>query len=174
VASDPTIAVNRAPVLTLWAAIVAERIGYDHAEALSLGKAVAGLNAQSKGRRLGIYKPAEEVPGRKPKPKGVVGVELMGRIVTAKDFGEGLRAVEKDRAVDPDSVEHYLEQKFGGALKDVIKAMETLAQAFSPRDLAVKAYSLYERFRPQIPDGVRGWGAKGELSLARIRSLARK
>jgi len=29
-------------------------------EALSLGKAVAGLNAQSKGRRLGICKPHEE------------------------------------------------------------------------------------------------------------------
>ena len=29
-------------------------------EALSLGKAVAGLNAQSKGRRLGICNPHEE------------------------------------------------------------------------------------------------------------------
>ena len=46
------IKINRAPVLTLWAAVIAERFGYDKKEALTLAKAVAGLNAQSKGRRL--------------------------------------------------------------------------------------------------------------------------
>ncbi len=49
------IKINRAPVLTLWATVVAERLGYDTETALTLGKAVAGLNSQSKGRRLGIY-----------------------------------------------------------------------------------------------------------------------
>ena len=49
------ILINRAPVLTLWATIVAERLGFNHNEALSLGKALAGLNAQSKGQRLGIF-----------------------------------------------------------------------------------------------------------------------
>jgi hypothetical protein len=34
-----------APVLTLWATTVAERLGFEPDEALSLGKAVAGLNA---------------------------------------------------------------------------------------------------------------------------------
>ncbi len=42
------ITINRAPVLTLWAAVVAERLGFDRAEALTLGKAVAGLNAYAK------------------------------------------------------------------------------------------------------------------------------
>jgi hypothetical protein len=55
-----TISINRAPVLTLWAAVVARRLGLDEDEALSLGKAVAGLNAQAKGRRLGIFKPHGE------------------------------------------------------------------------------------------------------------------
>ena len=49
------IKINRAPVLTLWAVVVAERLGFDKESALTLGKAVAGLNAQSKGRNLGIY-----------------------------------------------------------------------------------------------------------------------
>jgi len=49
------IKINRAPVLTLWAVVVAERLGYEKETALTLGKAVAGLNAQSKGRKLGIY-----------------------------------------------------------------------------------------------------------------------
>ena len=32
---------NRAPVLTLWAAVVAEVLGFGHDEALTLGRAVA-------------------------------------------------------------------------------------------------------------------------------------
>ena len=47
-----TITINRAPVLTLWAAVVAERLGFDRDEALTLGRAVAGLNAYSKGVAL--------------------------------------------------------------------------------------------------------------------------
>jgi hypothetical protein len=48
------VQINRAPVLTLWATVVAERLGHGHEAALTLGKAVAGLNAQSKARRLGM------------------------------------------------------------------------------------------------------------------------
>jgi hypothetical protein len=43
------VVVNRAPVLTLCAAAVAEVLGFEHDEALTLGRAVAGLNAYSKG-----------------------------------------------------------------------------------------------------------------------------
>ena len=63
------VKINRAPVLTLWAAVVAQRLGYTEAESLTIGKALAGLNAQSKGRRLGIYAPRpnpEGAPGAKP------------------------------------------------------------------------------------------------------------
>jgi hypothetical protein len=56
---------NHAPVLTLCAEVVAERFGFDRDEALSLAKAVAGLNAQSKGRRLGIFK----TPARSWEPR---------------------------------------------------------------------------------------------------------
>ncbi len=34
--ADRTIPINRAPVLTLWAAVVAERLGLDEDEALTL------------------------------------------------------------------------------------------------------------------------------------------
>ena len=44
-----SIMINRAPVLTLWAAVVAERLGFEYDEALTLGRAVAGLNAYPKG-----------------------------------------------------------------------------------------------------------------------------
>ena len=39
-AQEP-ILINRAPVLTLWSSVVAERLGFDRKEALSLAKAVA-------------------------------------------------------------------------------------------------------------------------------------
>jgi hypothetical protein len=34
------VMVNRAPVLTRWAAVVAEVLGFEHDEALTLGRAV--------------------------------------------------------------------------------------------------------------------------------------
>jgi hypothetical protein len=168
------VLVNRAPVLTLWAAVVAERLGYDHEAALSFGKAVAGLNAQSKGRSLGIYKPVEHPEGASPKKTGLgeeFWVELLGRRIPAKTTEEGVRAVVKDRPVSSSGVERYLEEKFGPSLKDVSKAMIALADAFEPAELAGAAYALYERFRPEIPSGVRGWGAKGKLDLGRVLSL---
>lgn len=175
--SSNVVQVNRAPVLTLWAAVVAEHLGFDHAAALSLGKALAGLNAQSKGRTLGIYKPAERpegAPPKKAKPGEEFRVELLGRAIPAKRTGEGIRAVVEDAPVKPDGVERYLQGKFGFALPAVEKAMRSLADSFKPAELEAAAYSLYERFRPAIPSGVRGWGAKGGLDLDVIVSLKRR
>ena len=45
--------VNRSPVLKLWAAVVAEVLGFEHDEALTLGRA-AGLNPHLKGVPLGL------------------------------------------------------------------------------------------------------------------------
>jgi len=51
------VTVNRAPVLTPWAAVLAEGLGFEHDEALTLRRAVAGLNAYSKGASLGLFHP---------------------------------------------------------------------------------------------------------------------
>lgn len=170
-----SVHVNRAPVLTLWAAVVAERLGYDRDEALSLGKALAGLNAQSKGRRLGIFKPAERPEAaRETRPGEEFRVVLLGRPVPAKNTAGGVRAINKGQAVEPAAVERYLGGKFGDRLGAVEEAMTTLARAFRPDDLAVKAFALYEHFRPAVPEGISGWGARGELDLATLRSLAAK
>ena len=48
------------PVLTLWAAVVAERLGFDRDTALTLGRAVAGLNAYAKGVSLGLLEPSSK------------------------------------------------------------------------------------------------------------------
>jgi hypothetical protein len=167
------VEINRAPVLTLWAAVVAERLGYDRDEALTFGKAVAGLNAQSKGRRLGIFKPGKD-EGKRPrekKPGAEFRVEICGRAVPAVETDEGVRAVIKGKTIDPEKVAGYLERTFGEDLGDVREAMDDLAGGLDGEELADRAYSLYESFRPDIPSGKKGWGAKGDLDLAFIRSL---
>jgi hypothetical protein len=100
-------------------------------------------------------------------------VELLGRPIPAKTTEHGIRAVINDRPVEPVSVERYLKQKFGPMLQTVKEALNALARSLGPEDLAAKAFSLYARFRPEIPSGVRGWGAKGELDVDLIRSLAK-
>jgi hypothetical protein len=171
------IKINRAPVLTLWGAVVAERLGHDKETALTLGKAVARLNAQSKGRRLGIYEEKKdeykENEEKKEKPVKLEFVEILGRGVPTVKTPKGLRAVIKGEPIHAGSVETYLKQKFGEDLDEARAAMEKLAKAYTPRQLAVEAYGLYEKFRPEIPEGMKGWGAKGELDLDAIRSLAK-
>ena len=169
-----TILINRAPVLTLWASVVAERVGFKSDEALSLGKAVAGLTAQMKGRRLGIYKPVpQEIKKARSQKRGEeFWAEVCGRPVPAINTPQGVRAVNKDKPIEPEGVERYLESKFGDALQSVREEMRELAKAFRPEQLARTAFRLYEKFRPVIPEDATGWGAKGKLNLDRIRSLA--
>lgn len=167
------IKINRAPVMTLWATVVAERLGFSRDEALTLAKSVTGLNAQSKAERLGIIEPGEdkEDKAREQPPGETFFIKILGRPVPAINTEDGIRAVDKEKAIQPRSVERYLESKFGEALPAVREAMEELASAFSPKELAGKAYDLYEKFRPEIPEGKRGWGAAGELDLEQIRAL---
>jgi hypothetical protein len=172
------VTINRAPVLTLWGAVVAARMGYTWEEALTLGKAVAGLNAQAKGRRLGIYgQPKGPERGGEPKKVGLgedYWVEIVGRPIPVKQTAGGVRAVVKDRPIDPGSVSTYLQSKLRDNLAPVREAMEELAGSVSPEDLAKMAYVMYETFRPKIPSGVKGWGVAGELDLDLVRAMARR
>jgi len=172
--TERKILINRAPVLTLWATAVAERLGFNQDEALSLGKAVAGLTAQSKGRRLGIFKPVpQEVKKARARKRGEEFlIEICGRQVPAINTADGVRAVNKNTPIEAKSVERYLESKFGESLGAARAAMRDLAKEFRPEQLSQNAFSLYEKFRPAIPEGVTGWGAKGNLEIDRIRSLA--
>jgi hypothetical protein len=60
---------------------------------------VAGLNAQAKGRRLGIFKPHEEKPhkARQKGPGKEFWIEICGRPVPARNTDDGIRAVKGPR-----------------------------------------------------------------------------
>jgi len=142
--------------------MVAEVLGFEHDEALTLGRAVAGLKAYSKGVSLGLFQPTpREVKEQcqKMRTEDTVTVDLLQRAVAAKHTDEGLRALSGESPIHPESVQKYLESKFGDALEDVSKAMLGLAKSLPPSKLAEKAYALYEKFRPEIPPRQKGVGS---------------
>jgi hypothetical protein len=81
--------------------------------------------------------------------------------------------VSQGKPIRPEEVRGYLERSFGDGLGAVRDAMTALAKACRSKELGREAYGLYERFRPSIPSGKRGWGAKGQLDLGVIRLLAK-
>ena len=179
-AQPPPVKVNRAPVLTLWAAVVAERLGHPEETALTLGRAVAGASAQAKARRLGM---AEERPGGDDRREASQGqdrrtapartVRLLGReIPVAAAKGGAVVALDKDKPGSPSAVRNYLARAFGERLGEVRAAMEGLAASLPPDELDRTGFRLYERFRPEVPEGVAGWGRKAALHVEAIRGAA--
>ena len=154
---------------------MAEVLGFDHDEALTLGRAVAGLNAYSKGVSLWLFQPTpKEVKEqrRKMRKEKTVTIDLLHRAVPAKHTDEGLRVLSGDSLIRPENVQKYLESKFGDALEEVSNAMAELAKSLPPSDLVEKAYTLYEKFRPEIPFGEKGRGTSGKLDLDLLRKMA--
>lgn len=140
-----------------------------------MGRVIAGLNAYAKGKSLGLYQPQPQTLADRRKqlaPNAVLHVDLLNRAVPLVHTSDGLRALSKDKPIDPRAVQRYLESKFGAALPDVERAMESLAGSMGRDELRSTAYALYESFRPQIPAGVEGWGAGGDLDLGKIRRAA--
>jgi hypothetical protein len=74
--------------------VAAEVLGFERDETLTLGRAVAGLNAYSKGVSLGLFQPTtKEVKEqrRKMRKEETVTVDLLQRDVAAKHTDEGGR-----------------------------------------------------------------------------------
>jgi hypothetical protein len=177
--SKDSILINRAPVLTLWAAVVAEREGFSFQEGLTYGRYVSGMLAQSKGRSLGIYEAHEKTEAEKKARKrrdeqlGVHRIDTFGLQVPVVHVGEGENhAVSQGKPIDPGSVYSYLIKSFKGeesTLNAVKEAMQSLAESIPKKQVGKKGYSLYEQFRPEW----KGWGGKGHLSLDMIRNMGK-
>jgi len=74
-----------------------------------------------------------------------------------------LRALSGESVILPESLQKYLASKFDDALEEVSNAMLELAKSLPSSQLAEKVYSLYEKFRPEIPPGKKRMGGCGKL-----------
>ena len=166
---DGTIRVNRAPMLTLWAAIVAECLGPDEDAAITLGRAVAGASARVKARSIGLDEKRDDADRPIARKDAVHTVRLFGREVPVVEHEGSDHALDRDRTASPKAVRAYVEKAFGADLSAVRRAMETLADSLIPTELNRTGFSLYEGFCPEVPPGTKGWGTKGVLDLGRIK-----
>ena len=173
-----TVTINRAPVLTLWAAVVAERLGYDWEGALTLGRALAGMNAASKARTLGLARTPRDRDEPKRAKKPVAGKPVANRAARSIRFlrcgwRARVRALTSGVGGEAESVERYLEGKVrrppgprarrdAGARRSVLEV--------GPRGQRVRPLRDVPAERPR---GGQGWGAKGVLDLDVIARLTR-
>jgi hypothetical protein len=168
------IEVNRAPVLTLWAAVVAEQLGHPPETVLTLGRAVAGYAARVKARNIGREERRADRDADTPRmaeehvTAPAVPLGKMIRLLPTED-GE-LRAADGDRPADPAAARQYLLRAFGDHLAEVRAAMVELACRYEPVELNRIGFRLYEKFRPDVPPGAEGWGAKAVLDVEKIRA----
>jgi len=78
------------------------------------------------------------------------------------------RAEDEGKPASAKSVQTYIARAFGDGLAEARATMEALAASLSPEELNRVGFRLYEQFRPDVPEGAQGRGAKGELRLERI------
>ncbi|KWU45792.1 hypothetical protein RHOSPDRAFT_15987 [Rhodotorula sp. JG-1b] len=159
--------VNRAPVMTAWACVVAERLGFKRQEALSIAHVFTDMNAASKGVSLGIYGPeANKIEVGPSQPF----VDILGRKVPVLSTQNGeWRAISKGHVADPSKAFAYMRGAFRQQLGAVIGSMRLLAASFPQHELNAKGYGLYLEFRPDVD----GWGKKAELKMSTILDLRR-
>ncbi|TRM67729.1 hypothetical protein BD626DRAFT_395140 [Schizophyllum amplum] len=168
--------VNRAPLMTAWAAVVAERLGFAKEEALSIASAFTEMNAITKGVSLGIYAKGKEKGLDAASGGAQPYVDLMGRRVALYRTQSGQwRALSRsgptasDAAVayEPSAAFAYISRAFRHTAPFVVGALRLLAASFPPAELNTKGYTLYADFRPAVT----GWGERSEVSCDRILAL---
>jgi hypothetical protein len=98
---------------------------------------------------------------------------LLGREIPVLLHEDGThRANEKGKPMAAHGCRTYIARAFGDRLAEVRAEMAALAALFPPEELNPGGFRLYEKFRPEVPKGAEGWGAKGVLHLHRIREAA--
>eukprot|EP00041_Stephanoeca_diplocostata_P023187 m.564910 g.564910 ORF g.564910 m.564910 type:complete len:389 (-) comp22238_c0_seq7:301-1467(-) len=179
VSDEPNVSVvniNRSPVMILWGAVVAERMHLPWTRALSMASAVASFFARSKGVSLGIYQQRKATDRMYSEDSCLLGHQL--RMEPCVDVDGGSLAIDVEGVpVRPESVDAYLHRAFPqNTIGHVYRVMNRLAKALPLERLRESngrlAYDIYCQFRPSIPSGRAGWGAKGELTLAKLHDLS--
>ncbi|KAL4076062.1 hypothetical protein J3A83DRAFT_4089915 [Scleroderma citrinum] len=159
--------VNRAPLMTAWAMIVAERLGFQREEALSIASVYTEMNAVTKGVSLGLIdesrkKEIETLPeGKQPY------VDLMGRRPLYQTRSSKWLALSGGSPALPSTAFSYVSRSLRQTTSYVMGSLRLLADSYSAQELNEEGYSLYADFRPTVNE----WGKRGEVRCARILSL---
>jgi hypothetical protein len=177
---------KRAPVLTLWASIIAERLGHSRDTALTLGRAVAGPTARLKVRIVGREYwnlPSFDQVQRRDE-QSAQSVFLLGKTIRLLPDANGelraafrtlpmagLEVADEFLPANPAEVENYLVRTFGDHLTAVRAAMEELASRYDLADLNRIGIRLYEKFRPALAKSTKKWDAPATL-VEKIRAVA--
>jgi hypothetical protein len=116
----------------------------------------------------GIMDEAQEAAERNAAAAGlkprVQTVRLLGRDIPVLPGADGqLNAEVGGKPASAKSVQSYVACAFGDRLAEARAAMEALAASLPPEELHRIGFRLSERFRPDVPEGAQGWGAKGEF-----------
>src|SRR5258706_3453946 len=142
------ITINRAPVLTLWSFVVAQRLGHSRDTSLTLAKAAAGMSAFAKAKSLGLAEDRETDLGARKKSREdkELAIAFMGRRIPVVSSPSGPLALADGKPIAAKSVEKYLTAKFGEHYDAAHAAMTKLARSRPPARLAPEAFRLYEEF----------------------------
>ncbi|KZT74355.1 hypothetical protein DAEQUDRAFT_701623 [Daedalea quercina L-15889] len=162
--------VNRAPIMMAWAFVVAERLGFQREEALSIASVYTEMNAITKGVSLGIFDTN--------KGKGVEAalggsqpyVDLMGRRPLYQTANGSWRALSSNMPVAPSSAFSYITRALRQTAPHVLGALRLLANSYPPTELNRSGFALYADFRPDV----QGWGGRAEMHCATILGLRNK
>jgi hypothetical protein len=69
--------------------------------------------------------------------------------------------------------EEALKKKFGESYGEVKAVFEDELERWRGKEeiLGEKGFEMYERFRPTVPKGEKGWGRKGVLDLEDVKRI---
>ncbi|KAF9055396.1 hypothetical protein BDZ89DRAFT_1055989 [Hymenopellis radicata] len=162
--------INRAPIMTAWSMIVAERQGFKREEALSIASAYTEMNALAKGVSLGIYKDGKQKGIEANRGGTQPYVELMGRRALYQVQSNQWRALVNGTPAQPSVAFSYISRSLRQTTPYIIGAMRLLAESFAPAELNQKGWELYAEFRPVVS----GWGERAEVKCDSILDLRKK
>ena len=138
------------PILILWVVTVAQRLGFDNLEALSLGAAVDSIYLNDPRSHYLPNSTLKTVTGFRQGPDGYeFDVVLLGCRCASQMTADGIRATDTGDFPSPESVEEFLVQRLGAGIIAANASMRELAERYIPEDLALRAATLYELFKPE-------------------------
>lgn len=179
---DSAIVINRAPVLQLWSTCLTHFLypNLPWSTCISAGSAISSICAVAKGRSIGTVPERDDSEAaqrkredRKKMKKELDEIQVMQFHLKLKDGLAVVGSEKKGKSGD----EEGLRKKFGegaygkvkGCFEDVLGSWEG-----DEEGLSVEGFNMYEKFRPDVSGGQKGWGRKGELSLDTIKDVVQK